>query len=101
MQQITITQITPQELEVLIENVLRKILNLKDQEPKSKAEPEFITRKEAAKILGITLPTLSDWTKRGIVKGYRIASRVRFKKDEIQNSIIQMQTMNYGRHRRL
>ena len=51
-------------------------------------EPEtLLTRKEAAKFLGITIQTLHDWTKRKFVKAGRIGNRVYFKKSDLVNAI--------------
>lgn len=52
-------------------------------------ESEYISRKTTAQILGISLPTLNDWSKRGLIPSYRIASRIRYKKDEVLNSVSQ------------
>jgi hypothetical protein len=60
-------------------------------------ETEFITRQETAKILDISLPTLNEWTKQGIVIGYRINTRVRYKKGEILDAVKQIQTLKYRR----
>jgi excisionase family DNA binding protein len=51
---------------------------------------ELLTRKEASKLLGISLPTLLDWTKSGKIIGYLIASRVRYKRSELENSLSQI-----------
>jgi excisionase family DNA binding protein len=48
---------------------------------------ELLTRKEASKLLGVSLPTLLDWTNSGKIIGYRIASRVRYKRSELENSL--------------
>lgn len=41
-------------------------------------EPEeLLTRKDAAHLLSITLPTLRAYTRSGLLQGYRIGSRVR------------------------
>lgn len=53
---------------------------------------ELLTRKEASRLLGVSLPTLLDWTKTGKVTGYRIASRVRYKRSELENSLSQIRT---------
>lgn len=53
---------------------------------------EFLTRKQTAIILGISLVTLSEWTKQGKVKGYRIGSRVRYKRDELNQSLQSIKT---------
>lgn len=56
---------------------------------------ELITRKEAAIILGISLPTLHDYTTRGVIPAYRIGSRVRFKKIEIIDCLQKVQTKKF------
>ena len=51
-------------------------------------DPEILlSRKEAAKFLGITLVTLHDWTKRKFVIAGRIGNRVYFKKSDLINAI--------------
>ena len=52
---------------------------------------ELISRKEAAEILGVSLPTLHCWTKDGKVPAYRIGNRVRYKRDEVLNSLQKIQ----------
>lgn len=57
MQAVTITQITPPELESLIENTLRKILS--KQAPPTQPEVEaLLTVQEAAKFLSLSVPTI-------------------------------------------
>ena len=65
------------------------------QNPKS--ETEYITRKQAAGILGISLPTLNEWSKQGIIPSYRISSRVRYKKAEVESSLHKVQSVKYNR----
>jgi len=57
--------------------------------PYLKANPqnEYITRAEAAKILRISLPTLRSWTLSGRLKSYRVGSRVRYKKTEVESAV--------------
>lgn len=66
-------------ISVILEEIVSNI--------QSKEDAEFITSKEAASILQITLPTLYDWRKKGIVVAYRIANKIRFKKSEVLNSL--------------
>ena len=62
-------------------------------EKEAKAEtsantPEkFLTRSEVARLLKITLPTLHDWTKKGLLKAYRIGNRIRYKEAEVMATI--------------
>ena len=50
---------------------------------------EYISRKETSQILGVSLPTLWDYTKRGLLPSYRIGSRIRYKKEEVFKSLNQ------------
>ena len=44
---------------------------------KSEVEPKrYLTRKDAAKHLNISLPTLHDWTKKGLIRCVKIGGRV-------------------------
>lgn len=52
-------------------------------EPSTPENKNLITRKEVANILGVTLPTVIDWEKKGIITGYRIGNRIRYKEEEI------------------
>jgi excisionase family DNA binding protein len=57
---------------------------------KSKQEPEFITSKEAVNILKVTLPTLYDWRKKGVISAYRIGNKIRFNRQELLDSLIKI-----------
>lgn len=58
---------------------------------------ELLTRDQAAQLLGITLPTLRDYTRRGYVTGYRIGTRVRYKRNEVLDSLQRMRTAKRDR----
>jgi len=62
---------------------------------KQKEEREYITRKEVAKLLGISLPTLNDWSKKGVIPSYRIQSRVRYIKAEVLECLKKVKTIKY------
>jgi excisionase family DNA binding protein len=52
------------------------------------ATPEIILSKtETAELLGITMNTLSKYTKDGTIPAYGIGSRVMYKKSEVLNSL--------------
>ncbi|HET8962476.1 MAG TPA: helix-turn-helix domain-containing protein, partial [Chitinophagales bacterium] len=55
----------------------------------------YITRREAADFLGISLPTLHDWSKRGILLPYKISSRIRYKKAEIEAALSKVKSIKY------
>lgn len=48
---------------------------------------DLLTRHEVAQLLGISLPTLHTWTKGNILAAYRIGNKVRYKKNEVLESL--------------
>jgi excisionase family DNA binding protein len=78
--------ITEQELfnklEILIEKKLKEIV-IQD----TKEEYKYLTRKDVSKLLHITLPTLHEWTKEGLIQSYRIGNRVLYRSNEIEESV--------------
>lgn len=58
-------------------------------------EKELLTRKEVAKLLGISLPTLNNWSKKGVMPSYRIQSRVRYIKSEVLDCLLKVNTFKY------
>jgi excisionase family DNA binding protein len=91
MDQNNITQvhgITPQQLR---ENILKDVrtelkeIVLNFQPTK---QPEYLTRKEVAIILKVSLVTLSDWNKKGVLKPYRLGNLIRYKRAELDQALI-------------
>jgi excisionase family DNA binding protein len=54
---------------------------------------EYITRKEAAQILKVSLVTLHKYTTTGLVPAYRICRQIRLKESEVRQSMEKMKTM--------
>lgn len=91
MEQQNITQVhnvTPQQLKESILLDVRAELQVIAQNFQPKKQPEYLTRKEVAKILKVSLVTLSDWNKKGVLKPYRLGNLIRYKRDEIEQSLI-------------
>lgn len=89
MEKILLSPITIDELATVIQMTVKseydKIFN--SQTPAT--ENEFISRKETSTILGVSLPTLNEYSKRGLLPSYRIGSRIRYKKEEVVQSLNQ------------
>ena len=49
--------------------------------------PELLDRKQAANLLGITLPTLDSWARQGKVDKYHLDGIVRLRKTELLASL--------------
>lgn len=72
----------------------QKIGNLHPTE-KKESQTGFITRKEAAKLLKISLPTLHEWTKLGWLQSYRIGTRILYKQQEIEASLHKVGSLKF------
>lgn len=60
-----------------------------NQKPASKTEAaEYITRTEVSRMLKVSIVTVSDWTKKGILTAYKCGKRVYFKPSEIEAALI-------------
>ena len=90
MQQIQITQLSPEDLKGIIKGLLRSELDtLKEQITKSKAEV-FYTREETTERLKIDVSTLHRWTKSGKIIPHAIGARIYYKESSIQLALIKL-----------
>jgi len=86
--QITTVQIQGIEAETLLQKFAK--LETQISELTKKPEPtenRLLTRKETAELLGVSLVTLHNWIKSGIIIAYRIGNKVRFKESEVLQSL--------------
>ena len=77
----------------MVEQLLPHFKNFKPQEITPPAE-KYLTRKETANQLNVSLPTLNQYTKRGLITGFRFGVRVMYKQTNIEAALIKI---NYGR----
>ncbi|RYH75539.1 DNA-binding protein [Flavobacteriaceae bacterium 144Ye] len=69
--------------------VSENLLNVLEEQFSTKNENEkgYYSRKELSKILGVTIQTLIEWDKRGILKPLRIGNLIRYNKQDIDNAL--------------
>ena len=82
----------PKAIETVIEKITlmqEELENIKkNYQPK---EPvELMTRQEVADYFKISFPTLHQWTKNGILSGYRTGNRVYYIRSEVENRLIRI-----------
>lgn len=92
MAKLLLNTIELSDIEKIVERVFDK--KLKSLSTPKEKELKLLTRKDTAKLLRISLPTLHDWTKTGIVKAYRIGNRVLYKLEEVKEALLKIQTQN-------
>ena len=84
--QIQLIQVSPEQLANLIsESVHAQIKDLfvKDEQTPQRDSEVFLTRKETAEFFKISLYTIHDWVKKGIIKPYKAGNRTYFKQSEL------------------
>ncbi len=55
----------------------------------------LLSRKEVAKLLGISLPTLHRWTMDGTIKAFRVGRSVRYKMSGVEDALKNIQSIKY------
>lgn len=85
-----IIQTTPDKLRAEILQDFKKEIDLLKKEYRPKEPIAFLTRNEVAEMLKVDLSTVHNWTKSGKLKAYSIGTRVYFKRDEVEQSLIQL-----------
>jgi hypothetical protein len=91
-QNLILTSIPEIEFRELISSAVNEALAGIKPKEQTPSPVEFLTRKQTAERLKVSLPTLHQWSKTGVVKGYRISGRVRYKSQEIEAALQAMQT---------
>ena len=79
--------------QVLMEIISAEIFPQIPQVTKTETKTdEILSRKDAAQILGVSLPTLTKYSLDGMVPFYRLGSRIRYKRNEIENCLLKIKT---------
>lgn len=81
---------------------LKKIITETIKESLPKAEPQQIkekhlTRQETAKELRISLVTLNEYSKKGILQSYQVGGRVLYKQSEVEAALKSVKNLKYRR----
>lgn len=95
MEQVFFTQVPIADLQGYIAQTIQRELSVYLKAEPAPDPDELVTRKQAALYLGLSLPTLHEYTQRGIVTAYRIGSRVRYRRGELSNALLKVQTAKY------
>ncbi len=85
---IQVYEIDPEEFKNEILEGIEKLLGefSKKFTPK---EPEiWLSRKDVCELLGVSIVTIHNWSKEGILTAYKIGSRIRFRKSDIDQTLL-------------
>jgi len=79
--------------EALRQIVREELTALQPTQPTS----NYLTRVEVSKLLKISLPTLNEYTRKGIIKGSRIGSRILYLESDIASAVREIPSIRYRR----
>ena len=71
--------------------VARVVSELKQELKQAIFTEQYLTREEVSELFKISLSTIHNWTKRGILQPYQIGGRVYFKASDIESSMIKLE----------
>ena len=100
MKDVLLSPVPLHELEATIAKVVEEKLNAvfsANTSARKTKSKKYLTRKEVAERLHISLPTLNKLTKDETLKGYRIGGRVLYKLSEVEASLVEISTTKYKR----
>jgi excisionase family DNA binding protein len=85
MQAVTITQITPPELETLIEVTVRKVLSHAKLQTQQQPADELLTVQDTASFLSLSVPTVYGLISKGEIPVMKRSKRCYFSRVELIN----------------
>lgn len=89
-----IQNVSAEELSEALRSIIREELSLLNAKETAQ---RFLSRNEVANLLKISLPTLNQYTRTGIIKGSRIGSRVLYDEAQVRESVKDIPTLKYRR----
>ncbi len=94
MEQIILTQTTKNDL---ISEITNNVLSgmtaiLKESRETDLHAKEWLSSKETETLLKISSVTRWSWSRSGILTSYKIGKRIRYRKDEVLQALLKMET---------
>lgn len=95
MKSFTITNFSEEDLKSAINEAFKihvesKFNQLINNQEKGK---DFLTRKETAEFFGVSIVTIHNWVKEGIISSYKLGNRTYFKRSELVEQLLNSKTV--------
>ena len=84
MNTIQIESLSVSDLKDIITDIIRT------EVPQNKKETEYLTVKQVSKLLGVSTVTIHAWKESSVLKAYRVGTRIRFKRSEVESAMKQV-----------
>lgn len=83
--EIVLLPVSIEELETRLVNRFKVLFGSLQPAPDQTPAEDYITVKQAAKLLQVSAVTIHTWKREGKLKFYRFGTRIRFKQSEIES----------------
>lgn len=89
-------------IDARLSNIETLLLDIKHGDAKEapqiiETHPFYLTRKEVAEKLQISLISVDKYAKQGVLKSYRIGGAIRFKSSEVDKALEEVRNAKYRR----
>ena len=91
MSQLFITQVSPGELQTMINEAMASQLK-SIQLSSTTSHEEYLTTVEVSKLFKISISTVHNWRKSGTLLAFQIGGKVFFKRSDIDNAVVQLKS---------
>ena len=94
---LSITELTDAIKGIVADEMKNALTTLTDSLSKD-TTPEYLTRKETAEMLGVSLPTLHSYVKKGYLTAHRVGEKtVRFRREDVEKALNAVEPIKYRR----
>lgn len=94
---LSITELTDTIKGIVADEMKNALTTLTDSLSKD-TTPEYLTRKETAEMLGVSLPTLHSYVKKGYLTAHRVGEKtVRFRREDVEKALNAVEPIKYRR----
>lgn len=97
MAQIILEGMTVDTLSDIIRETVKDEISKGTASPPPTPEDTYLTRKEAANRLRVSLVTLTEWVNRSKIKAYKIGGRVLFRENDVEEALARIVPLKYRR----
>jgi len=91
MSQLFITQVSPGELQTMINEAMASQLK-SIQLSSTTSHEEYLTTVEVSKLFKISISTVHNWRKAGTLSACQIGGKVFFKRSDIDKAVVQLKS---------
>ena len=91
MSQLFITQVSPGELQTMINEAMASQLK-SIQLSSTTSHEEYLTTVEVSKLFKISISTVHNWRKSGTLLACQIGGKVFFNRSDIDNAVVQLKS---------